>query len=1014
MKKRAFLILLSLLLALSVLPTAAVAETEANWWEQDVWPAEKLIALGAVPPTYNAEKQQYEISMPEQLLYLSGIWKTEDTNGDGVPDAPCDGTYVLTADLDMAPLLEKIGARLTDLADEDIAGYMPPIAALADEKAEEGVHCAFFGTFDGQGHAIKNLRVVRMGSKYCGLFGNVGHDFGEGYVKNLAILDAEIIGRASCGILAGSVYGDVDNVVCTGTIDCAEKTAGGLAGKIKRNDNGYYGIARNCFVYADIVVRGQGNENGAAGGVTASTSGGGQVENCFVGGSIRVLGTDAESVAGVVGNLKGGVKVDNNVMMLTVIDGGEKSADVGLLCGSYGGESGSHLHGNYVWEGTKLLGGATVDRPADASYTEAGSAAITSKPLYDTLGWDFENTWTWVGDIDNGYPMLTPYAGTVETGERIAKDLTVTEPVLHLAEPTALSSYMGDTIAFSAHVLLPDAEAVTNAALHCGSGKSRADCTNAVPMTVSDGKLTAEITPEAIGTLYYYVTASTAGGETFAYPTQGTLRVDVISAAEKYAPQQLTVSPGATVSQVGINWITETDGLTGSLLLRKAGADAWEQTIPVTESERVNVRGDRGSFTSYSVDLAGLEPDTAYEYRAVTNDGTTDYYSATYSFTTLPADNSFSFVVVSDLQSTNEEGYLPYLYTYTGFMQNTLAPDFVVNLGDLTEDDTMAQWRYLFETLGVLQASTLNAYVPGNHESKGDVVYSQFKGRTNLPQGVDDAMLAESTGAFVVGDVCFVILNTEPYTGVDGADASADKMLFYELEKAWAKEVFEASGCQWRVVLAHAGLVQKDPVATAFLEQMCEELDVDLFFNGHIHDYFRATVNGAGEKAETGEATSFLTVSPMGEKFDDYGGEIDDLLDYQTGNSKDTRHYFAHVVVDDTGITVTVYRRVSNKAVTKKNCTEYEVIDSIHLASKKPIVTEAEPEPTEATAAPAQEPAQTEPQQTEPQPAQSETVTEPAIKGGNSPWLWIGICVVAIALLVLCVVLLQKKGKTQE
>ena len=96
---------------------------------------------------------------------------------------------------------------------------MPPIGALADNGKEEGVHCAFFGTFDGQGHAIRNLRVVCMGNKYCGLFGNVGHDFGEGYVKNLAILDAEIKGLSSCGILAGSLYGDADNVVCTGKID---------------------------------------------------------------------------------------------------------------------------------------------------------------------------------------------------------------------------------------------------------------------------------------------------------------------------------------------------------------------------------------------------------------------------------------------------------------------------------------------------------------------------------------------------------------------------------------------------------------------------------------------------------------------------------------------------------------------------------------------------------------------------------------------------------------------------
>jgi len=254
--KRTLLVVLSLLLVLALLPQSAAAEENAsNWWEQDYWPVEVLTELGAVPPTYNASDARYEISTPEQLLYLSGLWKPEDTNGDGAPDAPCNGTYVLTADLDMAPLMVSIGTKLSEKAGTETKGYMPPIAALADEAEDGGVKCAFFGTFDGQGHAIKNLRIVRPGGKYVGLFGNIGHDFGQGYVRNLAVLDAEIVGLATCGILAGEVYGDIDNVVCTGTIDCAEKSAGGLAGKIKRNDNGYIGVARNCFVYCDILVR---------------------------------------------------------------------------------------------------------------------------------------------------------------------------------------------------------------------------------------------------------------------------------------------------------------------------------------------------------------------------------------------------------------------------------------------------------------------------------------------------------------------------------------------------------------------------------------------------------------------------------------------------------------------------------------------------------------------------------------------------------------------------------------
>ena len=427
--KRTLAWMLAVFLICGLLPVCAVAESETAWWEQDYWETDTLLELGAELPTYHPDGGYYEIASPGQLLYLTGLWKPEDTNGDGAPDAPCNGTYVLTADLDMAPLQEQIGAILTDRNDGETKGYIPPIAATVDGDESEGVHCAFFGTFDGQGHAIRNLRVVRMNDKYCGLFGNIGHDFGQGYVKDLAILDAEIVGLSSCGILAGGLYGDADNIVCTGTIDCMEKNAGGLAGKIKKNDNGYVGVARNCFVYCDIVVRGKGVENGAAGGITASCSGGGQVVNCYAGGSIRIEGEEADSVGGIVGNLKGGTAIDNNVMLLSVIDGGEDSQNVGFLCGTYGGDSGSHIHNNYVFDGTRLSGGAASAHPESAAFETVSGDTIRSRSFFpDRLGWDFDSVWTWVGDENDGYPMIRAFAESVDLSERIRNDLTLRSP----------------------------------------------------------------------------------------------------------------------------------------------------------------------------------------------------------------------------------------------------------------------------------------------------------------------------------------------------------------------------------------------------------------------------------------------------------------------------------------------------------------------------------------------------------------------------------------------------------
>ncbi len=968
-KRRILAALCALLLALPAGAGHARAEqAESAWWEGDVWGTEQLVELGALSPAYNAAAQQYEISAPEQLLYLSGTWKPEDTNGDGVPDAPCDGLYVLTADLDMAPLMERIGKALSKLSGKKTEGYMPPIAALTDETREGGVSCAFFGTFDGNGHVISNLSIVRMHDKYAGLFGNVGHDFGEGFVKNLALINISVECLASAGLLIGGLYGDVDNCVVIGTLDCMEKTAGGLAGKIKKNENGYLGTARNCFVYADILVHGEGGENGAAGGVTSAQSDGGRIYNCYVGGSITVLGEKAESVGGISGNLKAGQALENCVMLLTGINVADGTS-VGLLCGDYSGETGSHLVNNYVWNGTHLAGHVSNDHPETAAYADADAATILSKSFYtDRLGWDFDSLWTWVGADGAGYPMLRQFVGAggaVETlAERISGDLTITEPVLRPSEPMTNAGYEGDAVALTCTLTLPDGVSADNVTLRYGLEKDGAAFTASVPMTDNGDGSFATAFPETAAGVWYYCFEASVGGKTVTFPNELSecLRLELISAAAKYTPKQVTLSPGETAGTVGFNWITDAGGLTAKLLYRTAGGSDWA-TVDVTEIYTGEIANNRGSVVAYSADVSGLAPDTQYEYRAVTLSGANEYATETRAFTTLPDGKQFTFMVVSDLQSTAEEGYYPFLYTMETFVPETLGgADFVVNLGDLTEDgSSMPQWRYMFNTLGEYFAANLNAFVAGNHEGSGDPGYTIYKAETNLPGGMNDPYIAETTGSFTVGDVCFVMLNTDPYTGLAGADVTADKAAFYEAEKAYAKQAFEASGCSWRIIAAHAGLIQDDPWATAFLEQMCDELDVDLYFNGHIHNYYRATARG-GKAAEAGSGTTFITTSPMGCKFDDFEtGVIDDLLQFQTGGSGDERQYFTFVTANDDGLTVTAYRLAAAGDIARKETfAEYTVIDTValseslssrHAAAAVPAAAEPVAKPEEAAGA---------------------------------------------------------------
>lgn len=938
--RKFFAALCAFALLLTLSPTRANAE-ETAWWQNDTWDTAALTALGALPPAYNATSKQYEISTPEQLLYLSGTWKPEDTNADGAPDAPCDGVYVLMADLDMQPLMDKIGQTLSGLSGTAAKGYMPPIAALTDEGQDGGAKCAFFGTFDGQGHVISNLRIERMQNKYAGLFGNVGHDLGEGTVRNLALVNMEIKCMASAGLIAGGLYGTVENCVAIGSIDCAEKTAGGVAGKVKKNDNGFLGTVSNCFVYAQIVVRGEGDENGAAGGVTSAQSDGGRIDNCFVGGSITVLGEKADSVGGVTGNLKSGQALENTLMLLKKIDV-EDGANIGLLCGDYAGETGSHLLNNYVWNGTVLSGGVSSDHPDTAAFTAIDAKAIQTKSFYtDTLGWDFDSLWAWVGADDTGYPMLKQFTGTGNAlesfGTVLQADLTVTEPVLRLSEPMTTKAYAGDEVPLTCALSLPEGAKATSATLRYGADKDASAFTDDVPMTDNGDGTFSAVFPLTDAGEYYYCVEAVVGGKTLLFPNQAgaSIRLELVSPDAKYEPKQLTVSPGADPTKIGIAWITdEGDGsVSAKLRYRKAGGSDWI-TADVNEVLTYDLAGGGKSLVGYSVDLAGLTPGTQYEYRAVTQVLGKEYQTETETFTTLPEGKAFSCLLVSDLQSTTEEGYLPFLSTMDSFVAEQLGgTDFVISLGDMAEDgSSLSQWRFMFQTLGDYFATHLTAFVPGNHEAGSDANYTIFDAETNLPGGAGDPDLLETTGSFSAGDVCFVILNTEPYSGEQGADIAADKAAYYQMEKDYAKQAFETSGCRWRVLLGHAGLIQDDPTATAFLETMCDELNVDLYFNGHIHNYYRACARG-GVAAETGEGTTFITTSPMGLKFDDFAsGVIDDLLQFQTGGSGDKRPYFTQLVASETGLTVTAYQLTQAGDLSKPaTFSDYSVIDTLTL-----------------------------------------------------------------------------------
>ena len=213
----------------------------------------------------------------------------------------------------------------------------------------------FQGTFDGNGHVVKNLRIT--GSEVVvGLFACV---FG-GEIKNLGVINANLSGGLVAGGLVGQILvGSISNSYATGTVE-SEESAGGLVG---------------------ILVDGTITDSYATGNVNATQMSGG-----LVGG----LGSDSApcsvSDSYAYGTVTGTGFVGSLVGELANSDGSANTANfsitncqtVAQACDPIGGLTDGNTMVPIVADLTPLLAGITVlaERPTLGGGTGSTGAGI--------------------------------------------------------------------------------------------------------------------------------------------------------------------------------------------------------------------------------------------------------------------------------------------------------------------------------------------------------------------------------------------------------------------------------------------------------------------------------------------------------------------------------------------------------------------------------------------------------------------------------------------------------------
>lgn len=166
--------------------------------------------------------------------------------------------------------------NLRDLIAGDPSGWLP-IGTLSRP---------FTGTFEGNGFTITGLMVQRTLRTNQGLFGVLA---GNGAIRNLHLVNADVTGGSPIGALVGRVVeGQIESCSSTGTVSAVGSKAGGLVGSLEK------GMISRSSSTSKIV-----GEGGMVGGLVGEV-GLGTVDASFATGNIRAFGTEAGGLIGAV------------------------------------------------------------------------------------------------------------------------------------------------------------------------------------------------------------------------------------------------------------------------------------------------------------------------------------------------------------------------------------------------------------------------------------------------------------------------------------------------------------------------------------------------------------------------------------------------------------------------------------------------------------------------------------------------------------------------------------------
>ena len=192
-------------------------------------------------------KERFEF-MDKKLLYGEDLDDDDDEPTDTIPS---DGDFHISNAPELVRFAEAVNGGKTHLhgiLDKDI----DMIVKSRDFEPIGTMENKYGGTFDGQGHVIRNLKINMPEENYVGLFGVVD----DGATIRDLVLDSScsIKGEAFVGLIGGSYNNGTVVMSCLGnegTVSSVNQNAGGIMG-CNMNSSSYF-IFENCYATGTIT-----------------------------------------------------------------------------------------------------------------------------------------------------------------------------------------------------------------------------------------------------------------------------------------------------------------------------------------------------------------------------------------------------------------------------------------------------------------------------------------------------------------------------------------------------------------------------------------------------------------------------------------------------------------------------------------------------------------------------------------------------------------------------------------